>query len=109
MTQVCLHEFWRLLLPLGVVALVGAWALQAAPADEPAGAAVVAAIEASLVEAIAKAEKSVVAIARVRKDEASPDFVERLRLPQDGSGLGEASSTSPDFLPHEFGGGVVID
>lgn len=65
------------------------------PAQEPSGLQMAAAIEQVLVDAIAKAEKSVVAIARVRRDE--------------GEALGEADPTSPDFIPNEFGTGIVVD
>jgi S1-C subfamily serine protease len=67
----------------------------ATPAQEPTGMQAVAAIEQALVEAIAKAEKSVVAIARVRRDDAD--------------GPTELDVTSPDFIPNEFGTGVVVD
>jgi serine protease Do len=48
-----------------------------------------------LVDAIARAENSVVAIARYRKDEPRLDD--------------ENSPTSPDSIPNEFGSGVIID
>jgi S1-C subfamily serine protease len=54
------------------------------------------AIQQALVESIARAEKSVVAIARVTRE---PN--QRGMLPVD--------PTDPDFIPNEFGTGVVID
>jgi S1-C subfamily serine protease len=69
-------------------------------------------IEKNLVDAIARAEKSVVAIARVKKEPAGdalqleirPDpFGRRMLLPS------APQPTDPDFLPNEYGTGVVID
>lgn len=73
------------------------------------GLAAATAIESALVDAIAKAEKSVVAIARIRKDEAAPRSFEPLWRPSEAPAPGESSPTSADFIPHEFGAGVVID
>lgn len=94
-----------LALPAGL-----AWAQT--PAEEGSAAQVVAAVEQVLVDAIGKAEKSVVAIARVQKDspgetfqfEFRPDAFGRRSLP-----LPEPAPTDPDFIPNEFGTGVVID
>lgn len=58
--------------------------------DEISGAAAAAAIERQLVAAIAKAERSVVAISRVRKGTI-------------------ADPSDPRFVPTEFGSGVIID
>ena len=71
-----------------------------------------ATLEKTLVEAIARAEKSVVAIARVKKEPAGeslhleirPDpFGRRALLPA------APQPTDPDFLPNEYGTGVVVD
>lgn len=77
---------------------------------QPTGLEAAAALEQAVVEAIAKAERSVVAIARVRKEGAAPqiprgDEEQRLplRLPE------TTDPTDPAFVPHEFGTGVVID
>ncbi len=76
------------------------------------GVEAAAAIERTLVDVIARCEKSVVAIARVRKDqpgetfslEARPDpFGRRPVAPAD------PDPTDPDFIPNEYGTGVVID
>lgn len=64
-------------------------------AQEPTALQAAAAMEQVLVDAIAKAEKSVVAIARIRRDEGDP--------------LAEVDPTSPDFIPNEFGTGIVVD
>lgn len=67
-------------------------------AQEPAAAQVVEALERVQIEAIGRAERSVVAIARVRTD-APPG-----RRP-----LGPVDPTSPDFVPNEYGTGVVVE
>ncbi|HUE69633.1 MAG TPA: trypsin-like peptidase domain-containing protein [Pirellulaceae bacterium] len=77
--------------------LIGAAAIAgmdpaAVSAQEPSGLAAAVALEAVLVEAIAKAEKSVVAVARFRP----------------GTAINE-EKISPDVIPDEFGSGVVID
>ncbi len=75
------------------------------PSDSPALAAV-AALETAVSEAIERAEKSVVAIARIRKDAAAPRlFGENLRE----RNFAETDPSSPEFIPHEFGAGVIID
>jgi serine protease Do len=66
-----------------------------------------------LVAAIERAEKSVVAIARVRKGGRT------VRIPDDSDnrfapnprqfGLSDTMPTSPDFIPNEFASGVVVD
>lgn len=72
----------------------------------------VAAIEKTFVEIIARNEKSVVAIARVRKQEADETFGFELR--PDAFGRRPLASTAPrptdpDFIPNQYGTGVVID
>ena len=67
-------------------------------AQEPSGLEAAAALENVLVEAIAKAEKSVVAVARVR---GAGD------VPLDD--IRPIDETQPDFVPDQFGSGVVID
>ncbi|MCC6123678.1 MAG: trypsin-like peptidase domain-containing protein [Pirellulales bacterium] len=71
-----------------------------------------AALEKTLVEAIARAEKSVVAVARVKKTpegeslllESRPDpFGRRALLPA------APQPSDPDFLPNDYGAGVVVD
>lgn len=105
----------RGLLSLGCMSLLLACWLstgQRAVADEPSGLALAAAIESSLVSAIAAGEKSVVAIARVRhigRDELSapefrPDPLGRLAL-----GGGPPRPGDLDFIPNEYGSGIVVD
>ncbi|MGA2064401.1 MAG: trypsin-like peptidase domain-containing protein [Thermoguttaceae bacterium] len=81
-------------------------------AQEPSGPQAAAALEKALVESIARAEPSVVAIARVRREgpdealrpEFRPDPFQRrpaaLRPPQ---------PTDANFVPTEYGTGVVVD
>ena len=52
-------------------------------------------LEGALVEAISSAEKSVVAIARVRR-------------PEEGAREQELDPTDPDFIPNEYASGVVV-
>ncbi len=72
----------------------------------PDGLALLAAIEQTTTTAIAKAERSVVAIARVRRDKVPAARVMELRIP-DSSGF-DALPDNPDFVPSNFGSGVVI-
>ncbi len=82
-----------------------------APAQEPDGLAVVAAIERSLVDAIATAEQSVVSIARVKQtagrvpSDDLPLGVFNRKFPQEAD---PDDPSHPDFIPTDFGSGVVI-
>ncbi len=66
-------------------------------------------MERLMTEAIERAEKSVVAISRVRKDEAATNQAPITDLSFPGSLRDRASPTDPRFVPTEFGTGVVID
>ncbi|MDX1946616.1 MAG: trypsin-like peptidase domain-containing protein [Pirellulaceae bacterium] len=102
----------RLLMILGLLA--SGLAFAALPGNLPAQdrpaspLEAVTALEQVVVEAIAKAEKSVVAIARIRRDAAQPP-AEALVPPPIERFQGDADPTSPGFVPTEFGTGVVID
>jgi S1-C subfamily serine protease len=81
-------------------------------AQEPSGLAAAAAIQNALIETIAAAEKSVVAVARVRKEES----VDVIRLEPHPDAFGRPPTignrlppTDPNFVPNEYGAGVVID
>ncbi len=82
-------------------------------AQAPDAASAAAAVESALVEVIAKAEKSVVAIARVRRPrpgemlnlELRPDPFGRPRA-DPGSAL---QPTHADFIPNDYATGVVVD
>ena len=80
-------------------------------ASPPTGAEAAAALERALVEAIGRAEKSVVAIARVR--DASADALTREFRPDPfGRRLVSPAAPAPgdpDFIPNDYGTGVVID
>jgi serine protease Do len=87
-----------------------AWSQQRDPAREPSGLEAALALEEQVVAAIAKAERSVVAIARVRKESArlEPERqADEGRLPLQIPEI--TDPTSPDYVPSEFGSGVVID
>ncbi|MGA2796157.1 MAG: trypsin-like peptidase domain-containing protein [Thermoguttaceae bacterium] len=71
-----------------------------------------AAIEKNLVDVIARTEQSVVAIARVRRESPGETFRMELRPdPFDRRPILSAVPlpTDPDFIPNEYGTGVVID
>jgi serine protease Do len=72
----------------------------------PQGAAILGAIESSIVEAIQACEKSVVAISRVRNDQVARLQVDPQRF---GASLQLTEDpTSEDFVPSFFGSGVII-
>ena len=82
------------------------------PAQEPSAVETAAAMEKVLVDVIAKAEKSVVAIARVRKEQSGETF--QMEFKPDPFGrkptpLAPPQPTDPDFIPNEYGTGVVVD
>ena len=78
--------------------------------DRPlSGLEAAAAIEQAVVDAVAKAEKSVVAIARVRRDTQANEQASDRALPGLESLEATHDPTDPGFIPHEFGSGVVID
>jgi serine protease Do len=81
-------------------------------ARQPGGLALAIAMEESLQTAIAKAEKSVVAIARLRHNHDAADIqLGDFRPIPFGlsSSAAERDPTHPDFVPTEFGTGIVID
>ncbi len=80
--------------------------------QEPSGIDAAVAIERTLVDVIAGAEKSVVAIARVRKERSDEASTTEFRPDPFGRRAVAASSpqpTDPDFIPNEFATGVVVD
>jgi serine protease Do len=104
---------WRLAAPsrrafllLAVFALWWSWHPQAY-AQEPGGLAAATAFQDAFVKVIESAEKSVVSISRDRR--ASVPHVEnRPFIP--GRGLmQEPSPSDPNWVPNEFGAGIVID
>lgn len=90
------HE--QLLLLAAIVAAVMVSVTAPRASAQPTGMEAALALESTLVNAIAAAEDSVVAIARVPK------------VPQPGlSPLGPADPSDPDFIPNSYGTGVVVD
>ena len=97
---------WSLCCVAGVLLSQGGTGARAQEAD---GLAAVAAIEQALVEAIARAEQSVVSIARIKRtapqaglnDLPGPFKIPRGEFDQD-------DPSNPDFIPTDFGSGVVI-
>ncbi len=101
----------RVMLGVGLLA-TSTHGQEAAPA-QPSGLALAAAMEQSLQLAIARSEKSVVAIARVKRNHSTADN-QAIDVRPNPFGLANVLSTNsdptdPDFVPSEFGAGVVID
>ncbi len=79
--------------------------------ESSSGIEATAAIEKALVDVIARAEKSVVASARVRVERAGETFGFETRPDPFGRRPIPASKpepTDPDFIPNEYGAGVVV-
>ncbi len=70
------------------------------------GLALITALEQAVVDAISRAEQSVVAIARVRRDQAPASRIEQ--FPVLGAGPVFESPMSFDYVPTDFASGVVI-
>ena len=111
------HRATRFLLGVLLVAclLISTTTLRAQDAthaQEPSSLNAAAAIEKTLVDVIARCEKSVVAIARVRKEQPGETFQLELRPDPFGRRPSPAVSpqpTDPNFIPNEYGAGVVVD
>jgi len=74
--------------------------------EEPSGLAAAAAIQDAFVKAIESAEKSVVSISRDRQPPAPPlDH----RLPFGVRNRRDLAPGDPDWVPNEFGAGIIID
>jgi len=99
---------WRNFLPAFLLlALTGG---SSATAQEIDPATAVATIEQAIVQAIARAEPSVVSIARVKRPAIRDTFEERPNFPFPApSPLRDLDDPeSPDFIPTDFGSGVII-
>jgi S1-C subfamily serine protease len=83
-----------------------ALAAATSPAQETSGLEAAAALENALVKTIAGAEKSVVAIARVRKEQPGDSVRKEYRPDPWGT---EIAPTDARFVPNEYGAGVVVD
>lgn len=73
-------------------------------ADEVSGLQVASALEQQVVEAIARCERSVVAIARIRIDDTGTSRTAMLQFGRPT----EPQASDPDFIPNEYGTGVVV-
>jgi serine protease Do len=90
-----------------MVTLIGAPI--AVRAEEPDGLAAVAAIQDAMVNAIARSEKSVVAIGRVKRETGgNPMFEDRTEVGVRFSGE-TTRPTDANFVFHDYGAGVVVD
>jgi serine protease Do len=104
-----LPEFVKIIYMIGMLILINAITSRLS-AQEPTALEAAANLEKILVDSIARSEKSVVAIARVRRPvegkpaEVRPDPFNRPVRP-----LNPPLPTDPDFIPNEFATGVVID
>ena len=81
-------------------------------AQEPDGSKFVASVEKAMIQAVAKAEKSVVAIARVKKDQSGDVFTMEHKPDPFGRSITlpvAPKPTDPDFIPNEYATGVVVD
>ena len=94
---------------LSALAAFGAVLTTSLPAQEPSPLATAAAMQRLTIDAIQRAEKSVVAIARVRKDDQGGEPSSRDTLPPTDGLSQRFEPTDPRFVPTEFGTGVVID
>lgn len=94
------------------ILLLGSILAPTLPAQELSGDSIAAALEKSIVTAIEKAEPSVVAISKIRRREVvSPLFDDRANAPFPMArppGGGSDDPNSPDFVPREFGSGVIV-
>lgn len=101
-----------IVLVLLLTALRGVAAAQEPVDQQPSGLQFAAAIEQSLQSAIARAEKSVVAVARVRvhRESSDPLSLDFRPIPF-GQQLSPSNNDPLDaeFVPSEYGTGVVID
>lgn len=81
-------------------------------AQEPALPAAAAGFQQALVDAIARAELSVVAIARVRKEQPGEGLNFELRRDPFGRSAAPPIPSGPadlDYLPNEYASGVIVD
>jgi S1-C subfamily serine protease len=81
-------------------------------AEPPSGLNLAAAMQNVLTDVISRTEKSVVAIARVRKDQPGDSLQLEIRPDAFGRRTGPVATpqpTDPDFIPNEYATGVVVD
>ena len=96
---------------LALAFLAGAFGAGRLPAAEPNGLQAALAIQDALVDAIAKSEKSVVAITRIDGDGGAAAGLATIEIGP-GGGLPQVqapcSPSDPDFVPDAFATGVVV-
>jgi serine protease Do len=81
-------------------------------AQDPAANGETLPIEAAIVRVVARCEKSVVAVARVRREQPGESFTFETRPDPFGRGVSPLmppQPTDPDFIPNEYAAGVVVD
>jgi serine protease Do len=103
-----LRDFWKPVFVLVLAALTSGVAV----AEEVSGVALATAMQRVVVDVIARNEKSVVAIARIRRQQPGESL--NLELRPDPFGRANAAPVpvdvgDPDFIPNEYGTGVVVD
>ena len=91
---------------VAITTLAAIFAFSAVGGDNLSGLDAAAAVESALVQAIAAAEKSVVAVARVHKEPGADSA--RLEYAPDPFGH-KVSPIDPSFVPNQYGAGVVVD
>jgi serine protease Do len=115
------HRLKATLIERGVIRVViglafvlvtgGLFAPPTVVAQTPDGLPAALAVQQALVSAIESAEKSVVAIARVRRDSSRFRGFSGIG-PRGGLGIGlddpRLNPRSPEFIPNEYGAGVVV-
>jgi len=111
MLRAAKYILWTMVAGLALVAGSGI-RCSSASAQGPAGLDAAQALENTLTAAIARADKSIVAIARVRKERPGETFGLELRPDPFGRRIAPAASpgpTDPDFVPNDYATGVIID
>ncbi len=97
--------------PLALILAFGGFVALLHAQQTTSGLDATMAIETTLVDVIARNEKSVVAIARVRRERPGETFQFDLRpdpFGQRAAPLIAPQPTDPDFIPNEYGAGVVV-
>lgn len=106
---------YRLMIAAGVIGGLLTWTTVAAAEETGAvaeGVAFVAAVESAIVNAVAKAEKSVVAIARVRTSRPGQVFNLEPRIDLFGKTVAPGvpfQVGEQDFVPTDYAAGVIVD
>lgn len=97
---------------LTILLLVPCMAMPLRAQEPPTAPDAAVAMQNALVQVVAQCEKSVVAIARVRKEQPGETFQMEFRPDPFGRKptlMAAPQPTDPDFIPNEYGAGVVVD